>query len=79
MLKHVPNRIQQFPQTKPQGQKTNDQKRQGRSDRNKQLRQMFYFAIVTLATWLNPEATIAIAALKFCFMLLEYLRSHRQQ
>lgn len=34
-------------------------------------------AILTLISWLNPEATIAIALIKLLFILLEWLNQNK--
>lgn len=33
--------------------------------------------VVAFATWVNPQAILAITALKFCFLLLEVLQQDK--
>ena len=43
------------------------------SERNKKLRQISALIIITLISWLNPEATLAIALIKLLFSLWDLL------
>lgn len=48
--------------------------------KNKALRKIIEFAVISLAGLINPEAANwAIPALKVCFLLLNYLRKNRHK
>jgi hypothetical protein len=49
------------------------------SDRSKWLRKFFEIAVISLATWLNPQATIPIATLKICFLTWDWLRREKEE
>ena len=36
-------------------------------------------AVITFATWINPEAVLLIAVLEFCFLVLEFIQSDKDQ
>jgi hypothetical protein len=49
-----------------------------RLKRSKVAPKVVELAVTTFAIWLNREAILLIAALKFCFLVLEFIQSkHR--
>lgn len=51
-----------------------------KAKKNKALRKIIEFAVITIAGLINPEAANwAIPALKLCFMLLDYLQKGRDK
>ncbi|OUC15113.1 MAG: hypothetical protein B0A82_08580 [Alkalinema sp. CACIAM 70d] len=47
-------------------------------DREDAWMQVIEFAVIFLATWLNPSAGISIFLLKLCFQILKVLRHHHR-
>jgi hypothetical protein len=51
-----------------------------KAKKNKALRKMIEFAAIAFAGLINPEAANwAVPALKFCFLLLDYLQKGRNK
>ncbi len=51
-----------------------------KANRNKALRKIIEFAAIAFAGFINPEAANwAVPALKFCFLLLNYLQKGRDK
>jgi hypothetical protein len=51
-----------------------------KAKKNKALRKIIEFAVIAFAGFINPEAANwAIPALKWCFMLLNYLQKDRDK
>ena len=45
------------------------QKEENNSEQKKKLRQILSLILITLVSWLNPEATLAIALIRLLFLL----------
>jgi hypothetical protein len=45
---------------------------------NKQWLKAIEFAVVGVATWLNPEAGVLIFLLKLCFLILQTLQENKE-